>query len=147
MLKKQSGQSKIFRLLSDILSVQPVRYLISSAAAFVVDYTLLLILEKVFSGLSFAMELAAVLAFCCSSQINFHLNRLWVFRSDKSVFAEMGGYYALAAVSFAVKTFVLMELMCRVMSAPTFLAKPIAEAIMFAVNFAVQKKLIFFKKK
>ncbi len=138
---------KIKSLIQKALSLQPIRYGISSVIAFVIDYAILLLLEAALGDFRFAMELAAVGAFCVSSQVNFHINRRWVFCSEKSVWAEMGGYYALAAVSFTVKTFVLMELMVRVLLLPTWIAKPIAEVIMFVVNFAVQKLLIFRKKK
>ena len=58
----------------------------------------------------------------------------------------MGGYYGLAIVSFSVKTFVLLELFVRVLKLSTWIAKPIAEAVMFIVNYFVQKKIIFKKK-
>ncbi len=137
---------KIKSLIKKALSLQPIRYGISSVIAFVIDYTILLVVEWLLGEFSLAMEVAAVAAFCVSSQVNFHINRRWVFRSEKGVWAEMGGYYALAAVSFTVKTFLLMEVMTRVLMFPTWLAKPIAEVIMFVINFAVQKLLIFRKK-
>ena len=58
----------------------------------------------------------------------------------------LGGYYALAAVSFSVKTFVLLELMVRVLGIPLAIAKPIAEVIMFAINIIIQKVVIFKNK-
>lgn len=138
---------KLKDLIGRLLGVQSVRYLISSCIAFVADYILLLLLNAVFSGATVAsMELSAVIAFAISSQINFWINRKWVFKSEKSPLPELWGYYSLALVSFSIKTFVLMELMVRVLRLPIALAKPIAEVIMFAVNFIVQKKLIFRRK-
>ena len=139
--------NSIKELTKKLLGAQSIRYIISSVIAFIIDYVVLLLLEKLFSGLglSLAMELAALLSFAVSSQINFHINRLWVFKSNKSVLAEMGGYYGLAIVSFSVKTFVLLELFVRVLKLPTWIAKPIAEAVMFIVNYFVQKKIIFKK--
>lgn len=143
MPKKPSLTSRI----KGALSLQAVRYFISSGIAFAIDYIILLVLERLFSGLGFAMELSAVIAFAVSSQVNFHINRRWVFHSDKNILTEMGGYYALAAVSFSVKTFVLMEIMTRVLHLGTWLAKPTAEGVMYVVNFFVQKRLIFKRKK
>ena len=131
-------------MINKLLSQQTVRYLISSCIAFAVEYVLLLLLNGVLGSVTvLSMELAAVIAFICGSQVNFWINRRWVFRSEKSVLPELGGYYSLAAVSFSIKTFVLLELMVRVLTLPLAIAKPIAEAIMFAVNYFVQKKLIF----
>ena len=137
---------KLVALIKKLYAAQSVRYLISSCAAFVVDYIVLLILDSLFSGASvLSMELAAVIAFAISSQINFWINRVWVFRSKKSPLPELGGYYSLALISFSAKTFVLLELAVRLLKLPLAVAKPIAEAVMFAVNYIVQKKLIFKK--
>lgn len=138
----------IRELVKKLVDTQSIRYIISSVIAFIFDYITLLLLERLFkrSGFSLAMECAAILSFAVSSQINFHINRLWVFRSNKNVLAEMGGYYGLAIVSFSVKTFVLLELFVRVIKLPTWLAKPIAETLMFVINYFVQKKIIFRKK-
>ena len=135
------------RYIKSLLGAVPVRYLISSGVAFVADYLLLLFLDSLLTGSTFlSMELAAVISFAASSQINFWINRRWVFKSKKSPLPELGGYYSLALVSFSIKTFVLLELAVRFFRLPLFLAKPICEALMFAVNYVVQKKLIFRKK-
>ena len=138
--------SRIKALTVKLYNVQALRYIVSSGIAFVIDYVLLLIIESSLGELSLAMEIAAIAAWIISSQINFWINRVWVFGSKKSPLPEFGGYYALAAVSFSVKTFVLLELMVRVLTVPLVIAKPIAEVIMFAVNFIIQKLLIFKKK-
>ncbi len=123
-----------------------LRYIASSGVAFIIDYALLLLLEWAFGELPLAMEIAAILAWIISSQTNFWINRLWVFKSRGKVLPELGGYYSLAGVSFVIKTFVLLEIMTRALSIPLYIAKPIAEVIMFAVNYIVQKKLIFKRK-
>ncbi len=133
-------------LIIKLYNMQALRYIVSSGIAFIIDYILLLAFEALLSDIVIAMELAAILAWLISSQINFWINRTWVFKSKKSPLPELGGYYALAAVSFSVKTFILLELMVRVLSIPLAIAKPIAEIIMFAANFVVQKLLIFKKK-
>lgn len=133
-------------LISKLYHSQPLRYLASSVIAFVIDYVLLLFINGIFGEFLLAMELSAVIAWIFSSQVNFWINRFWVFKSEKSVVLELGGYYALAGVSFSVKTFVLLELMCRLLNIPLYIAKPVAEVVMYAFNFFVQKMLIFKKK-
>ncbi len=139
-LKNRESPVSIAKML---LGEKPVRYFISSVIAFIVDYAVLLALEYALSGVPAAMEIAAVAAFLCSSQLNFHINRLWVFRSTKGALAQMGGYYGLAAFSFVIKTFVILEILVRLLHIPTWISKPIAEAVMFVFNYFVQKKLIF----
>ena len=131
-------------MVKQLLKSQPIRYFLSSCLAFAAEYVILLALNALLAGVTlFSMELGAVIAFVFGSQINFWVNRLWVFRSKKAVLPELGGYYSLAAVSFSIKTFVLLELFVRVIGMPLAIAKPIAEAVMFAVNYFVQKLLIF----
>lgn len=121
--------------------------MMSSCAALAVDYTILLILESVLSDrMTLAMEISAVIAFAASSQVNFWINRVWVFRSEKPPLPELWGYYSLVLVSFSFKTFILLELLVRVLSMPLMFAKPIVEVSMFAVNFMIQRAVIFKKK-
>lgn len=132
--------------VGSLLSAQPVRYLISSCICFAIDYAALIILDRLIGGAVFlSMEVSVALAFALSSQINFWINRLWVFRSDKSPLPEMGGYYSFALVSFSVK-FVIIEISVRLIGLSLFVARPIAEAVMFAINYLVQKTLIFRRK-
>ena len=139
---------KLKGLIVKLLDVQSVRYLLSSCIAFAADYVILLILNSFISGTTvFSMEISAIIAFAVSSQINFWINRKWVFKSDKSPLPELGGYYSLALVSFSVKTFVLMEIMVRLLKFPIALARPIAEVSMIAFNYTVQKMLIFKRKR
>lgn len=136
--------NRIFSFFKRLIDQQPVRYFASSCAAFAVDYTLLLVLNAIFSSFTgLSMEAAQTLAFAVSSQLNFWLNRKWVFRSRKSVLPELGGYYSLAFVSFAIKTFALLEIFVRIVHIPLSIAKLIAEAVMFVFNFFVQKMFIF----
>ena len=138
---------RIKALVSRLYNTQAIRYIVSSGIAFIVDYVLLLAFSASLSNSVVSMEVAATGAWLISSQLNFWINRIWVFRSNGPALAELGGYYALAAVSFFVKTFILMELMVRVMNIPLAIAKPVAEVIMFALNFIIQKLFIFRKKK
>lgn len=137
---------KIMCLVKEFLNATTLKYIISSVVAFVIDYALLLILEASFSRLLLSMELAQAIAWIVSSQTNFWINRCWVFKSAKRVTPELLSYYGLAGFSFVVKTFVLLEIMCRLLNIPLWIAKPIAEAVMFAINYIIQKKLIFKKK-
>lgn len=138
--------SNIKSLIIKLYNTQALRYIVSSGIAFIIDYVLLLLFERLFGSFVLALEVAAIAAWIISSQINFWINRIWVFKSRKSFIPELGGYYALAAVSFSVKTFVLLELMVRVLGIPLAIAKPIAEVIMFAINFIIQKVVIFKNK-
>lgn len=139
---------KLKALIRRLLSIQTIRYLISSCVAFAADYALLLLLDSLFRGATvFSMEISAVIAFAISSQINFWINRKWVFKSKKSPLPELGGYYSLSLVSFALKIFVFTEIMVRLIRLPLAVARPIAEVSLFAFNYLIQKTYIFRRKK
>lgn len=144
--ERSDSVNKLFSLIKKLYNMTSLRYIASSGIAFIIDYALLLLVEYVLGDLPLAMEIAAIVAWIISSQTNFWINRLWVFKSEGKILPELGGYYSLAGFSFVIKTFVLLEIMCRALSIPLAIAKPIAEVIMFAVNYLVQKKVIFKKR-
>lgn len=142
------GMKNIKNKISELLKRRPVRYFLSSCAAFAINYAVLLALEWLLRGRSgLSMELAAIPAFILSSQVNFWINRRWVFCSDKAALPELAGYYSLALFSFLVKTYLLLEFGVRVLRLPLAVASPISEAVMFLINYAVQKTVIFRRRK
>ena len=138
----------ISRWWSLFLSSHILKYIFSSVVAFAVDYVLLLLLNNLLGGIfpKLSMEIAALLAWLTSSITNFTINRSFVFRSKARIWTALGEYYGLAAVVFLLKTYVLLELLTRVLSIPLGIAKPIAEVVFFIMNYFIQKKLIFKKR-
>ncbi len=124
----------------------PVKYLFSSCLAFAVDYVLHLYLNDVIP-LAASMEIGAFIAWCCSSIVNFTVNRSFVFHSSAPLKVALPEYYSLAIVVHLLKSYVILELLTRVLHIPLGIAKPIAEVVLFAGNYIIQKKFIFKKKK
>ena len=124
-----------------------IRYLISSASAFMFNYVILIVLEFLLAD-KFALgaEVAMICAWLTSSIVNFSVNRYWVFKAFGNVFVELSKYYALAFPIFIIKNFGLLEILYRLVGMPMWLAAPIAEAALFIVKYIIQKKLIFKKK-
>lgn len=123
----------------------PVKYLFSSCLAFAIDYVLHLYLNSVIP-LAASMEIGAFLAWCCSSAVNFTVNRSFVFHSSAPLKVALPEYYSLAIVVHLLKSYVILELLTRVLHIPLEIAKPIAEVVLFAGNYIVQKKFIFKRK-
>ncbi len=132
---------------SMFLGSRSLKYIFSSGAAFVIDYVLFVLLGRIFT-FEGAMELiAAPGAWVVSSLTNFFMNRNFVFRSDAPLKTALPEYYGLAGVVFLLKTYVLLELMVRVLGLPPEIAKLVAEVVFFVSNYFIQKKFIFKKKK
>ena len=120
-----------------------LKFLVSAVIAFLVDYILLLTLAPLIPlGKQLSRGVAKVLAWVCSSQTNFHLNRLLVFRQSGGLWSAMLQYYSLAGVVLLGKVVGVMVLSFI----PLWLANLICEAAFFVFNYFVQKKLIFKKK-
>ncbi len=132
-------------LFSVFLSSKILKYVFSSVVAFIIDYVLLLVLNGILPVAS--LEIGAFIAWCVSSFVNFTINRKFVFNSTVPLGSSLIEYYSLAGVVFIIKTYVFIEIMTRVLSVPLAIAKPCAEVILFVINYFIQKKLIFGKKK
>ena len=137
----RSPAGLIGEYFSIFMASHALKYLFSSVAAFIIDYVLLLILSSVIPVAS--LEIGALIAWCVSSLTNFFINRSFVFRSAAPIPKALAEYYSLAAVVFVLKTYVLLELMTRLIGIPLGIAKPIAEVVFYVCNYFVQKRLIF----
>ncbi len=143
--KRELSLGSIKSYFSIFLSSRPLKYLFSSFVAFVIDYALLMLLDDILPIAS--LEIGAFLAWCVSSAVNFLINRSFVFKSNASMKASLIEYYSLAVAVFAVKTYVIIELLTRLLTVPLIVAKPIAEVLLFVLNYFIQKKFIFGKQK
>ncbi len=133
-------------LYSLFLASQPLKFLFSSGVAFIIDYVLLMVLNKYIKVEVGTMEIAALLAWCTSSLTNFFLNRVFVFKSNAPFWPSFAEYYGLAGAVFVLKTYVLIEILTRVLHINLAIAKLIAEVVFFISNYFIQKLLIFRKK-
>ncbi len=146
-----SSRRGFFSFVADLFSLflvsQPLKFLFSSGVAFILDYLLLIALNKQFASLSTvsfgSMEISAIIAWCISSLTNFTLNRYFVFKSNTPFWPSFAEYYGLAGAVFVLKTFVLLEVLTRVLHFRLEIAKLVAEVVFFISNYFIQKKLIF----
>ena len=123
----------------------PLKYLFSSCAAFGIDYVLHLFLNAVIPS-SLAMEIGAAIAWVVSSMTNFFINRNFVFHSTAPLHKALPEYYALAGTVFLLKSYVILEILTRLLKIPLFAAKPVAEVVLFVSNYVIQKRFIFKKQ-
>lgn len=120
-----------------------LKFITSSVIAFIVDY----ILSLVLTGCGLVLELSVLIAWICSSLTNFTINYRFSFRAKVSIPLAMGEYYSLAGVVFLLKKYGFQEILVRLIGIPLAVASPICEVIMYPINYIVQKKFIFKKRK
>ena len=123
-----------------------IRFSASSLASFILDYglfnLLLLLLETI--GTAYSLVIANITARIISATFNYQLNRKVVFRSNTSVRKSALGYVALATGILIGNTLLLQ--LFTALGIASFVAKIMAEIMMFFVSWFVQHKLIFRKK-
>ena len=124
-----------------------IRFSASSLASFVLDYGLfnlfLLILKMM--GIAYSLVIANITARVISATFNYQLNRKVVFKSDTSLKKSVFGYMTLATGILIGNTLLLQ--LFTTLGIASFVAKIIAEVMMFFISWLVQRKLIFKKKK
>lgn len=136
-------------MIKKIFSVKFVRYGLSSLLAFAINYAILLVLEHSLTDIVgvFGLEIAALVGWIVSSNVNFFVNRKFVFRNSGKLGAAYVKYYGVAIPVFLIKNLGLLELLVRVVRIPTEIASPLAETLMFIVTYFFQKLLVFKNKK
>ncbi len=118
-----------------------LRYVLSSAASFVVD---VLLFRGFFSALG-AMP-AHIAARAMSSLFNFNMNKFFVFRSRDRYWKDLLEYYCVCVPQALVSMFLLGALVERLsISAPgmaTFV-KVAVDTLLFFISYFIQKKWVF----
>jgi putative flippase GtrA len=146
MNKKEIYIQKMKETIKKLFSLYIVRYSLSSVVSFLLNYGIALLLNQALSSLLLGMEISMVVAWICSSHVNFFFNRSFVFSDVGKLFPAYVKYYALALPVFLLKNFGLIEFLTRITPIPFWAAMPLAEIIMFAITYLFQKKAVFIHK-
>ena len=123
-----------------------LKFMCSSAVAFLLDFVLLMVFAEYLpiDNQITRVSVAQLLSWLASSQLNFIVNHFLVFRKKSDFWKAMAQYYTLAVFVFMAKLG-LLQLLDMALSLPV--AKILCEVALFVVNYIVQKKLIFNRKK
>lgn len=123
-----------------------LKFMCSSAVAFLLDFVLLMVFAEYLpiDNQVTRVSVAQLLSWTASSQLNFIVNHFLVFRKKSGFWKAMAQYYTLAVFVFLAKLG-LLQLLDMALSLPV--AKITCEVALFVVNYIVQKKLIFNRKK
>ncbi len=135
-----------FKPIIDSMAIygQILRFASSSVLAFLLDYTLFLLVLGLTKSWALASSviIANIAARVISASFNFTVNKQFVFKHKGDLARSAVSYALLAAGILAGNTLVLM-LFTHVLLIAPYIAKIITELIMFAVSYLVQKNFIF----
>lgn len=142
----EGNTSSHYRVMKDSLLIYSriFKFILSSFAAFIVDFTALLLIRSQLGGMEEARALliSVVGARVLSSSFNFIVNRKLVFKSQEKALSSAVKYFLLALV-ILVSNYLLMHLFNLTLGMPLILAKLLVEGILFILSYLIQKKLVF----
>lgn len=124
------------------LLLRIVKFICSSLLSFVIDIALYKLLVGPFGDV-----LANICARVVSASFNFTMNRRVVFKGDEDTLPAVIKYVALAACVLLVNTLLLHYLFIGALHLDEFLAKIITEVTVFMINFPIQNRFVFTKRK
>ena len=119
-----------------------VGYVAVGIASFIFDYIVFMMLLK-FVGLHYIGAHAG--ARVCSGIFNFLANKFITFSSKEALWPEFRKYILLVIISFIVSSLILIGLMSTGVLSEA-VSKPIAEVIVFLLNFVFLRSFVFAKK-
>jgi putative flippase GtrA len=116
-----------------------LRFGLSGVAAALMD---LLVLVTLHGGLGLTLPAAVATAYLVAFAVNFSLNRRWVFQDRSSTWSgSMVRYLVLVLANLLVNT-VAVPVLAEA-GLDYRLAKALVLAVMFGVNFVVQRRWVF----
>jgi len=138
----KENYSTHYRPVRDSLRViAPIlKYFSSSLTSFIIDYTLVLVLE-----MHFSLFTSVVMARIVSAAANFILNKLFVFNDTRSKRTGKALLkYSALAIALVLASYGLITLMRDLAGIPLPIAKLIADILLFCVSYWVQRRYIFY---
>ncbi|MBR2697636.1 MAG: bifunctional glycosyltransferase family 2/GtrA family protein [Clostridia bacterium] len=120
-----------------------LKFAASSMLAFVIDAVMVLIMMAVTGGQE---RLSQTVARVVSSTVNFIVNKKVVYESKQDWLPELIKYALLAVANLGVNLLVVKPL-SDLMAGRFFLAYLIVQVIMYALNFVLQGKFVYNRKK
>lgn len=121
-----------------------IKYILASISSFVIDIALFAIFAKMLHGAA-ALFLATVFARVISSIYNYFVNANLVFKKKNS--SSFVKYFILVIIQMLVSGTGVTYLARLLPHISEVLIKVVVDAIIFVVNFIVQRELIFIGKK
>lgn len=139
-----NNSSSHFNTVRDsiLIYLNIIKYSISSVLSAAADLSLFALLTHLaFGTTSTGIFFATVIARVTSGNINFMLNKYWVFQSRNYFGKELGKYISLFCIQM-LSSWALVSLFSKT-SIPILLVKIFVDTILFFISYFIQKKYIF----
>ena len=137
----EDNKSSHFNTLKDsyLIYKDIIKFSLSSITSFLIDYMLFILFSLIFN-----IVISNIIARVISANINFFINKKYVFKCKNNLLKSIISYMLLAIFILLVNTF-LLNLLVTNFLLNKYIAKVIVEIIMFILSYLVQKNFIFKK--
>ncbi len=137
----EGNRSSHFNVLRDSVRIYRllVKFVASSLIATAVDYLLFFLMNVTFPG---QLIYSVVVARSVSSFLNFMINRNLVFQKRNTGKCAIIRYYALALLVM-LSSYGLIKLFTQVLGINLYVAKVIADSLLYLVSFVVQREFVY----
>lgn len=146
----EENKSSHFRVIKDSYRIykEIIRFSCSSLISFFIDYGMFTLCNLIFGALGMhqAVTVSNLGARCISSVCNYTMNKKYVFKDKDNIHSSAVKYFTLVIMILGMNTLLLMLLVHTILPNP-YIAKIIAEIIMFIVSYYVQKHFVFHKSR
>lgn len=125
------------------IKFEVVKSLLSSGIAFIVDFTILLILSTIFN---FNYILAITIAFLAGAWVNYAISINWVFNNRilKNKYTEFSIFILVGSVTLG-GSIIIMFFFVDLLHVNLIVAKLLTTSLTFVANFAGRRLLLFRK--
>lgn len=146
----ENNKSTHFRPIVDSFRIYSLffKYIFASVSSFILDFLLYALFIKLTKNISFMsyIVLSTICARVISATYNFAINRKQVFKSDQGI-AKTAVQYLVLAVATMFASGLLVDVLVTYLSFNVYWAKILVDAVLFLINFKVQRDFIFTKRK
>ncbi|NMC55725.1 MAG: glycosyltransferase [Eubacteriaceae bacterium] len=139
-----NNSSSHFNAVRDSLLIylNIIKYSISSVLSAVTDLSMFVFLAHLaFGTTTSGIFFSTVIARVTSGNINFMLNKYWVFKSKNYIGKEFAKYITLFLIQM-LSSWALVSLL-SIISMPILLIKIFVDTMLFFISYVIQKKYIF----
>lgn len=136
---EEGNPTSHFRPLQDSARIWAplLKFAASSGVTTVIDYVMALVLHTLMGAVFWPVLIARVV----SASVNFSLNRR-VFQAQNSSLVRTGAKYALLALVVIAGSYAGISALMAA-GAPMWVAKVVADSVMYLVSFTAQRHLVF----
>jgi len=138
-----SNKGSHFRPVIDsfLVMVPFLKFIFSSLSAGILDFSLLFLFEWITGNLFISVALARII----SSVYNYVVNNYFVFKGNNETNKRSALKYFLLVIVILIFNYAIIYTLTNSFLVSIFIAKLVAECILFIVSYIAQKLFVFYR--